>query len=153
MLGDVVNDNRSRLLVFGLSSLPIVAWTIGGFSDSLRLARESTLFLFSPAPNRPPSVVPLLGDLPDVRSGLLGGLSFFLDPDVNTPLILVPGEIPRAFLEVASSAALSEISLCREPIVAACRGARLVPVEESLLGVGDVVVFWAWEDLVVKLSN
>lgn len=108
VLGDVGIDRCSRLL---LSASSFVACTDVRASDSREPLCGFTLFLFSPAPNNPPNVFPLPNDFTDSRSGLLVGLSFFRDPDVNTPLILEPGEIPRLFSEAPGSGAPRDDSL------------------------------------------
>ena len=78
---------------------------LGGRSSStLRDCLKVALFLLSAVPRDPPNVVVLSEDFADARSGLVGGLArFFRDP-LKTSFIFAPGDTPRPFLEVSSSA-------------------------------------------------
>lgn len=148
-----MTDGSSRLLMLGVFVSDFAGCIVDGVSDILEPLLELTLFLFSPVPNKAPNEFPVPDGFVDARSGLLGGLSFLRDPDVNTSLILVPGDIPRLFLEAAVSAGLSNVSLCRESNVVACCGARFVPGGRLLLATGNVVDFCARTGGAGKLSN
>lgn len=112
------------------------------------------LFRFSPVVNNPPDVFPPPDDFTEAPSGLAGGLaSAFRDPEENTFLILVPGDIPRRFLEEIASDAPSDCSLCRESIEAACRGARSIDSESLMLEMGSVVDLAAEDCCAEKLSG
>ena len=127
--------------MLGLCVSDLAGCTVEVVSDILELRLELTLLLLSPDPNKLPNGFPFPDDFRDARSGLLGGLSFLRDPDVNTSLILVPGDIPRLFLEAAVSAEVSNVSRCRDSNEVACCGARFVPGGRLLLAMGIVVDF------------
>lgn len=72
---------------------------------------------------------------------------------MNTFLIFAPGDIPRPFLEEKVSDAPRDFSLCRESIVAACRGARSVDSELLVFKMENVLDTGAEDCCIAKLSD